>query len=459
MALQKPATGSRTGAGATATELRGVVALAAPIVAAQVGMIMLGAVDAAMLGRVSKEALAAGALGATLSFGVLSVPIGLIMALDPLIAQAWGARRKRRLRSVFERGVALTVLLVPPTLVVLLIASRNLRLLGQSPEIAPLALQYIDGLLPGVLPFLLFVALRQTEQAMGIVRPALLAALGANVFNVGANWVLVFGNLGVPAYGVRGSAWATSLSRWVLLGLLVWLSWGAVGRLFRIRPWRWWRPSEHLAMLRIGLPISVQRSLEFWVFSAVGLMMGTLGALEMSSHQIALNLASISFMVPLGVGAAAATRVGNAIGRGDALAARAAAWGSLGLGAAFMVISASLFASIPATLARIYTADATVIRLASTLLPIAAAFQLSDSIQVVASGVLRGTADTRWPAMLSFIGFWVLGLPLGWWLAFRGGYGPAGLWWGLTLGLTTVAVLLLARVTVRLKQPLEQLQV
>ena len=192
-------------------------------------------------------------------------------------------------------------------------------------------------------------------------------------------------------------------------------------------------------MLALGLPISVQRSLEFWVFSAVGLLMGTIGALEMSAHQIALNLSALSFMVPLGISGAAATRVGNAIGRGDTAGAARSAWVCLGLGAGVMVLSATGFALLPGLLARAYTMDLQVVALAATLLPIAAAFQFSDSIQTVASGILRGTADTRWPAALTFIGFWVLGLPIGWWLAFRQGWGPAGLWWGLTLGLTVVA--------------------
>ncbi|MEM6704201.1 MAG: MATE family efflux transporter [Acidobacteriota bacterium] len=440
-------------------ELRALVALAVPIVVAQVGMMLLGTVDAMMLGRVSKEALAAGAVGGTIGFGLLSVPIGILMGLDPLAAQAFGAGDRRRLRRTLERAFALAVLLGLPTMAALWLASNSFELLRQSPEIVPLAKDYLRGLVPGVLPFLFFVVLRQTEQAMGIVRPALLAALVANVWNVFANWVLVFGNLGVPALGVRGSAWATSSARLVLFLVILGATRPVVPYLLKVKPWRQFAPRLHGEMMKIGLPISVHRSLEFWVFSVVGLLMGTLGSLEMSAHQIALNLSSLSFMVPLGIGTAAATRVGNAIGRSDLPAAARSANLSLALGCAVMVVSASLFALLPRLLARLYTAEAQVIALAATLLPIAAAFQFSDSVQTVAAGILRGTADTTWPAVSVFAGFWILGLPIGWWWAFQQGWGPTGLWWGLTLGLTIVAVLLTVRVRVRLRQSLDKLQV
>ena len=213
----------------------------------------------------------------------------------------------------------------------------------------------------------------------------------------------------------------------------------------------------HVDLLRIGLPICVHTALEFWVFGTVGLMMGSLGTVQFGGHQIALSLAALSFMVPAGIGAAAATRVGNAVGRRDRSGARRAAAVTLSLGGGVMVLSATVFWTMPRLLSRAFTPDLELIAMASLLIPIAAAFQIVDGTQVVAAGVLRGATDTRWPALIVFTGFWLFGLPAGWVLAFVHGFGPRGLWWGLTAGLTIVAGLLVVRVRSRLRLPMERL--
>jgi MATE family multidrug resistance protein len=286
--------------------------------------------------------------------------------------------------------------------------------------------------------------------------------LVGNLVNVLANYCLVFGGFGAPALGVLGSGLATSISRWVLLAVLIAASWPLRG-LFAAEAdnsssWRRaLRPRAFFDLVRLGVPISLHQAAEFWVFTVVALMMGSLGATEFAGHQIALNLAALTFMVPLGISGAAATRVGNAVGRRDLPAARLAAGVTLALGAGVMCVSATVFALFPRLLSRIYSPDLEVITAAAALIPIAAVFQVVDGLQVVSSGILRGAADTLLPAALALVGFWVIGLPFGWWLAFPQGLGPRGLWWGLTLGLAATALLLVWRARHRLDQPVELL--
>jgi MATE family multidrug resistance protein len=284
---------------------------------------------------------------------------------------------------------------------------------------------------------------------MGIVRPALFAIVIANFTNLLSNWVLVFGHLGMPALGVAGSAYSTALSRWLMLLFLVAVSVRILRRYRRAPGGGALRPAAFRRLFALGVPVGFQISLEMWVFGAVAIIMGSIGATELAGHQIALNLAALSFMVPLGLAGAAAARVGNAIGSGDQERARRAARLALLMGASVMAFFGLLFATIPHYLARLYTPDASAIEMASILLPIAAAFQIADGTQVVGAGILRGTADTRFPAIIAFTGYWVLGLPVGLLLAFPMGWGPRGLWWGLTLGLASVAAMFVTRIRVR----------
>jgi MATE family multidrug resistance protein len=281
---------------------------------------------------------------------------------------------------------------------------------------------------------------------MSIVRPVLISVLLGNASNIFLNWILIYGRLGFPAMGAVGSAWSTTISRWAMTLVLGATAWPVLREIWR-RPDRELldlRPYLH--MLRIGIPIGVQIALEVWVFMTAGLLVGTMGSTSLSGHQIALNLASLSFMVPLGIGAAAATRVGNAIGRRDRDAARRSAIVSLALGALVMTISACVFAVFPRTLARIYSHDPEVIEAAAALLPIAAIFQVFDGTQAVGCGVLRGAGDTRAAAVINLLGYWVIALPIGAWLAFAFDLRARGLWWGLTSGLCLVAIALVIRI-------------
>ena len=454
---REPGALERTSLGAWWVELSEVSRLAFPVVLVQIGQLMFGVVDTMMLGRVSKEALAAGALGHSVSFGILAMPMGLLMALDPLVSQAFGAGDHERAARHVARGLVAAIYLSLPTCLLVGAIGPYLGLLGQQEELVPLAAQYLWALVPGIPAFLLFLTLRQSLQAMSVVRPAMVAVVVANAINVVANYVLIFGGLGLPPLGVRGSALATSASRWTMFLILAFATGSVLGGAWRRHVREAWRFASQRDILRIGLPISLHQSLEFWLFTTVGLLMGALGAAEFAGHQIALNLAALSFMVPLGIAGAAATRVGNAVGRLDGAAARRAATVCLLLGGAVMVISAAAFYLVPGPLARLFTPDAEVIAMAALLIPVAAAFQIADGTQVVGAGVLRGAADTRFAALCAFLGFWGIGLPTGILLTFHYDLGPAGLWWGLTAGLAGTAALLVWRIRRRLQRPVAEL--
>jgi MATE family multidrug resistance protein len=306
--------------------------------------------------------------------------------------------------------------------------------------------------IPGVLPWLVFTAFRQTLQAMHRVMPMVAAVFISNALNAGLNWVLVFGKFGFPAMGIVGAAHATWISRWVMVILLAWFAWRELGP--TLRPWLTEATALKplLRMAAIGLPVGFQMFAEGFAFGFVGLAIGWIGTIPLAGHQIALQMASVAFMVPYGIAGAGAAMVGRAIGRGDFAAARRDALAAIACGSGFMMLTAVLFLTIPGTLARAFTPDPSTIAVVLVLLPIAGFFQVFDGIQVVSAAILRGAGDTRVPMLIHVLSFWALGIPLGLILAFRADMGATGLWWGLTVGLASTGVLLLARVRSRLSR-------
>jgi MATE family multidrug resistance protein len=439
-----------------AVELRNLLRLALPMVIAQVGMMLLGVVDTVMVGHLSERALAAVALGGTYSWAAMVLGMGVLHGLDPLVAQAHGARDLGAISLALQRGLVLSLVVSVPYIALFEASAPILVALRQPPEVVEVAAPYLVSLAPGVPAFFAFVALRQTLQARGVVRPVLIAVVVGNLANYAGNLLLIHGRFGLPALGVVGSGWSTTICRYLMLAVVAWVGAPSLVDVWRPPSRRLYELGPYLRMLVIGLPIGVQIGLEMWVFTAAALLIGSMGALQMSGHQIAINLASLSFMVPLGIGAAAATRVGNAIGRNDAAGARRAAFVAVLLGASVMSVAALSFWLIPAELARVYSPDPRVVAAAIELLPIAALFQVFDGTQAVGCGILRGAADTRSAAYINFVGYWVLGLPLGYALAFHFGLGPRGLWWGLTLGLAVVATLVVLRILTRFRHALER---
>ena len=431
------------------TTTRDLLRLALPVTTVQVGMMTMGVVDTAMVGRVGAADLAAVALGSMYFFLISIFGLGVLMALDPVVSQGAGADDTEAVARGVQRGLLLAAVLGVVASALHAPAAPVLALLGQPDDVVPIAGAYVRALIPGILPFFVFSVFRQSLQALHHTRALLIAIVIANVANVAFNWMLIFGNLGMPALGARGAGYATSITRWLMtLGLLA-AAWPLLRPLLRPIRSGVWEVAPLARIIRIGLPIGLHHELEFGAFGVTALLMGTLGTVQMASHQIALNIASLTFMVPLGVGAAAAVLVGRAVGRGDPAEARRAAVAAIAVGVAFMGTSAIVMLLIPARLAAFYTDLEAVLALAATLIPIAGAFQVFDGIQVVSAGALRGLGDTRVPMLVGLVGFWLIGLPVSVALGFGAGLGPIGLWWGLVAGLGSVALLLLARVRVR----------
>jgi MATE family multidrug resistance protein len=412
---------------------------------------MLGVVDTLMLGRLGLHELDSASLGNVWLWGTMIFGMGVVFGMDPVVAQAHGAQDNRRIALAAQQGIVVGLICSVPLAVSWLFAEEALRGLGQSPALAADAERYVLIQLPSIPAFLAFTALRQYLQGRGIVAPALWVTLVANVINVVGNWVLIFGHLGFPALGLTGAAIATTITRcFLLVGLAFWI-WR-----FRLHEgaWeRWSRKAFDRAGLReifsYGFPVALQYGLEGWAFQSVAVMAGWLGEKALAAHTIVLNMAALTFMMPLGISIGAATRVGNLIGAGHHRAAQRSAWLSFGLGAGVMAAAALLFLVFRRELPALYTDEVEVIAMGAAILPIAGAFQLFDGIQVVGGGLLRGMGRPRPAVVFNVLGYYLLALPIGWWLAFRAGLGLAGLWWALCIGLGIVALCLLAWVGVR----------
>ncbi|MDZ4258974.1 MAG: MATE family efflux transporter [Gemmatimonadales bacterium] len=440
---------------ATAPLLR----LSLPIVGVNVGMMLMGAVDTIMVGRVSPEAIAAVALGNVFFFALSIFGVGVLLGLDPILAQALGAHDHDGFAIGVQRGLVLAAIISVPLALAFLAAEPLLRLARQPAEVLPLVGTYCVLLIPGMLPFLAFSVGRQSLQALQRVAPVVWTIILANIANIALNYVLIFGHLGFPPLGVAGSAWASTLSRWLMALLLLWVGRDVLQD--AIRPWR--REARHLGALgrlfRLGFPIGIQLEIEMAAFSTVALLMGTFGTLHVAGHQIALNLASLTFMVPMGVGMAAAVQVGRAVGRSDTASVHHSAKAALVLGAGFMGCTALIFLAVPTVFARLYTTDPGVMAFAATLLPIAGVFQVFDGLQVVSAGILRGLGETRAPMLINLVGFAGIGVTSSVVLAYYTPLGPVGLWWGLVIGLGVVALILMLRVRQLLRRPLARLHV
>ncbi|MCC6781619.1 MAG: MATE family efflux transporter [Planctomycetes bacterium] len=428
------------------SELRSLLRLAAPILLVQLGQFAMAFVDAAMVGRVSQQALAGIALGNMLVWGLFVFGQGVLAVLDARVAHALGRGDGARARATIQQGLALASFVSLPLMGIGFFAEPIFRALDQPNDVLPLAVDYARWAVPSLLPALLFVALRQSLQAMTTVRPIVVAVLLTNLLNFALDAWLIFGGLGLPPLGVEGAAIATLVSRIAMTVLLAAIAWPLLRPLLRPFDWRMATPRTLLPLALAGLPVGCQYALELGAFSGSTTFLGWIGSEAQAAHTVALKLATASFMVPLSISLAAAVRVGHALGRGDAPAARRAGLAAIVAGAVVMAGFGLAFLLLPQALARTITDVAAVVTAAATLTMIAGVFQVFDGIQVVCVGVLRGLGDTRTPFFVNVLGFWVLGIPVGLLLAFPAGLGAAGFWWGLVLGLATVAAILGLRV-------------
>jgi multidrug resistance protein, MATE family len=440
-------------------ELRPTLRLALPLILAEIGWMSMVIVDTMMVGRLPNSAESIGAVSISSSLFIVFVFFGegLLIGLDTLVSQAFGAGHREDCHRSFVNGLYLSFAIAPFLAIPVWIIPRYFESFGVTHPVAVLAAPYMRTLSAGLVPLLLYFAVRRTLQGMNMVRPIAFALVTANLINFLGNYILIFGKLGFHAYGVTGSGIATCISRaylaLVLVAYLLWydarhktelLSTPLQPDLARIRQ-----------LIALGLPAALQLTAEVSVFALVASLIARLGAIAQAGHQIALNTVAFTYMVPLGLSSAAAVRVGQALGRRSPTDARNAGNTAILLGASFMSAMSVVLLIFPRYIARLYTADETVIHSASTLLIAGAAFQLFDGLQTVATGALRGTGDTRTPMLCHFSAYWLIGLPLGTYLCFRRHWGALGLWVGLSLSLILIGILLLLFWRRRVRQLLD----
>lgn len=420
-----------------------MVRLALPVIAAELGWMGMGVVDTLMVGPLGPAALGGTGIGSTLFIAIGIFGMGLLLGLDPVVARAFGAGDRDECDRWLVAGLWLALVATPPLALVLLGTWWVLPSLGFHGAVLPHVDAYFPIVALSLPPLLGYAALRRYLQALSQVRAIAFTLVSANLVNVVANWLLIYGIGPAPALGVRGSAWATVISRVYMLVALGWVAW----RLHRGRqagPVAWALPAARLRRLAsLGLPAAAHLTFEVSVFSAVTALAGQLRPDALAAHHIALTIASVVFMVPLGVSAAAAVLVGQHLGRGAADQARRAGWAAIVVVLGFMTAAAATLFLAPEAFIRLFTTDAAVIVIGSQLLGVAATFQLFDGLQVATTGALRGIGETRGPMFISLIGYWISGLPLSWWLCFRAGYGVVGLWLGLAASLFLVGTALL----------------
>jgi len=416
--------------------------LALPLIIAEVGWMSMGIVDTIMVGRLPDSAVAIGAtgLGQSLYHSLAIFGGGLLLGLDTFVAQAYGRKDLHDARISLVNGLFLALALTPILMLAVSFWPPLMQHFGISAELVEPMRPFLHALNWGTLPLLTYFALRRYLQAENVVLPIMFALISANVVNAIGDWALIYGHLGLPAMGITGSGWATCVARIYMAGVLaVTLLWVESKRSLPR-----WAGAVRIdlrrvtALLKLGAPAATQILLEIGAFAAATALVARLGPVPLSGHEIALNCAALTFMVPLGISSAAAVRVGQQLGRRDSAGARRAGWSAIVLGAGFMTCSGLVFVSIPTWIARLFSPDPVVIRTGARLLLVAAAFQLFDGLQTVATGALRGAGDTKTPMLANFVAYWLIGLPVGYLLCFKSGWGAVGVWIGLCAGLMMI---------------------
>ncbi len=424
-----------------------MVTLAIPVVLSELGWVAQGIVDTIMVGKLGPAAIGAVALGNAVYYTLAIVGIGLLLGLDTLVSQAYGRKDHDECHRWLAQGIYLACILTPPMMLLFFLASFGFTPFGIAREMALPAGSYLRILSYGTLPLMLYGGTRRYLQGVGDVRVITLTYVAANILNWFGNWLLITGRWGFPALGVNGSAYSTLGSRVFMALALIGFAWRYERNrghpLFR----HWAGPcmAKIKVLVKLGAPAAGQILCEVGGWNLMTLAAGWLTPVALATHQIALNYASLSFMVPLGISSAAAVSVGHAVGAKDPERARRAGWLALALGVGFMLLAGVAFLAAPGPLIALYTSDPRVMAVGPSLLGLAAAFQIFDGIQTVSTGALRGLGETRVPMLANLVGYWVLGLPLGLTLCFVYHWGVYGLWIGLTLALIMIATTLLVR--------------
>lgn len=421
-----------------------MLALALPVILAELGWIMMGIVDTVMVGPLGPAAIGAVGTGSTIFMSVMVFGMGTLFSLDTYVSQSFGAGRVDECHRWLFAGLKLAGIMSMALMAVAALLVWWMPAFGLHPQVLEIIRPYVAIEIACVIPLMLYFVFRRYLQAMNVVRPVMAALISANFVNALGNWILIHGHWGAPALGTNGSAWATVGAR-IYLALFLFVvilirerrnSSGLHDVPFFGEFHRVWR------LAKLGLPAATQIALEVGVFATASALSGKISPLAIGANQVVLNIASFVFMIPLGLSAATAVRTGQAVGRRDGAGIRLAGKCGLLLASAFMLFASALYVIAPRALLGIFTSDESVLRVGTTVLIVYGALQLFDAWQVVATGALRGLGDTRTAMIFNIVGHWIIGLPLGYWLCFSRGWGVVGLWLGLSVGLTIVGVAL-----------------
>ena len=434
------------------SNLRALLALAGPIAVSQVAQTSLGFVDTVMVGRLGAGALAAVSIGVAVHYTALMLALGTVMAVGPLASQAHGAGDAREVARYTRQGLWLATLLAPVVVVAEWSAPYWVHLLRQDPDVTPVIGEYLRAVSWSAWPFLAFSALRAWFESVGRPGPVTAIAVSGVGVNAIANYAFVFGHFGASALGAVGAGYATSVSYgYLFLALAAYALSNSGLRAYHVldrlrRPaWAYLRE-----LCRVGIPMGVSFSLEVGFFSAMGILVGQLGTVQLAAHQISLQMASLSFMLPLAISMAVSIRVGNLVGAGQPARATEAGWLAVGVGGGIMVLSATAYLLVPDAIVALFLGEGATVgeglavaELAGGLLLLAGGFQVFDGVQAVTAGSLRGLKDTFYPMVIGLVSYWVIGLPLGY--ALMDAFAARGLWMGLIAGLACASVALTLR--------------
>ncbi len=425
--------------------------LAYPVLIGQLGHMMMGVVDSLMVGKIGPAPLAAASIGHGLFVMVLIFGIGVSVAATPMVSMAVGAGREEESGIIFRQSLLVNMVLSIFLAIISFYGADLIGYLDQPPEVAIQAIAYMQTLAWSIIPVMLFQTYKQFIEGLSVVKPAMIVTLMANLVNIFGNWVLIFGNLGFPEMGLVGAGWATFLTRMTMAIVLTWYI-SAAGRFKKFDPTLHYRKINRrmiLKILRVGVPSGLQYFFEVGAFAGSAVIIGWLGTAELAAHQIAINLASISFMFALSISGAAAIRVGTAIGKRDVRKTWNAGISAFILAGLVMGTFGVIFILFRYFLPGLYVEDPGVIKIAGSLLLIAALFQLSDGTQAVGLGALRGIQDTKIPMIFTFVAYWIVGLPGGYLLGFTFGLGVEGVWIALLCALSVSAILLFSRFRIK----------
>jgi MATE family multidrug resistance protein len=430
-----------------ACEMRATVRLAVPLILAQLAAIGSSVIDAVLAGHVSAHVLGAVAVGSSLWSLAIVSGIGMMMAVPPSVAQLDGAGHRHQVGAMFRQALWLGIGMGAVLWFALRHTAPLIELIGVTPDLRHDVQRFLLAISWGAPALTWYFALRGLSVGLSLTRPSMYFSFGGLLLLVPLGYVLMFGKLGIAPQGAHGCGIATATVMWLeLLGFGIYVlrhpDYRGLGLMDRFDGPDWRRIGE---LMHIGLPMAVTLLAEAGLFVATALIISTLGEDVIASHQVAINIASLFFMIPLGLAMAITVRVGNAVGRGDERGVRYAGFCGIGLTLATQLFSAALMLSLPHVIARLYTHDSRVITLAAHLIMLAGLFQFSDGIQVASNGALRGLKDTRVPMLITLFAYWVIGMPVGWWLTFRQGMGASGMWLGLTAGLSVAAIMLFVR--------------